>query len=267
MNRDKTTLFLSHGGGPLPLLGDPKHQEMIDILKNISNNHIRKPSAILVISAHWEEAIPTITSKPDPELIYDYYGFPEESYQIKYPAIGAPHLAAIVHDCLKEAGIDAKEDPNRGFDHGLYVPLKLMYPLADIPCIQLSLINTLDPRTHIKIGNALENLKFPNLLIVGSGFSFHNLTAFFKNHSIESKNKNREFDSWLVKVLTEQNIDETTRENMLINWSDAPFARYCHPREEHLIPLHVCYGINHSPSTEHFSLEIMDKIASMFIWS
>lgn len=260
------TIFLSHGGGPLPLLGDKKHQEMLDVLKEISNSQLRKPDAIIVISAHWEESIPTITAAPKPELIYDYYGFPKESYTIKYPAIGNSELAQRVFDNLKIAGIKSKMDEQRGFDHGLFVPLKIMFPTADIPCIQLSLKSSLDPKEHIEIGSALSRLAAPNLLIVGSGFSFHNLDSFFKGSSMELKEQNKNFQEWLTKIITDHEIDEETRATKLINWSNAPFARYCHPREEHLMPLHACYGVNQCPAKKSYSLQIMDNYSSMFIW-
>lgn len=148
-------LFISHGGGPMPLLGDEGHNEMIACLKEITTQ-IRKPSAIVVVSAHWEEKVPTITSGANPSLIYDYYGFPEESYAIKYPCSGEPALAGQIHNLLEKAGISSTLDVQRGFDHGLFVPLAIMYPDADIPCVQLSLINTLNPTEHIKIGRALQ---------------------------------------------------------------------------------------------------------------
>ncbi len=169
-----TVLYLSHGGGPLPLLGDEGHKEMGVSLKNITSM-IAKPSVILVISAHWEERIPTITVGAKPSLIYDYYGFPEQSYEIQYPAPGEPLLARTVFSLLRGKGIEAVLDDQRGFDHGLFVPLKIMYPEADIPCIQLSLVNSLNPIEHIKIGEALSELNQEGLLVIGSGLSFHNI--------------------------------------------------------------------------------------------
>jgi aromatic ring-opening dioxygenase catalytic subunit (LigB family) len=157
-NMKPRVLFLSHGGGPMPLLGDEGHQEMVENLKIIVTK-IKKPSAIIVISAHWEEKIPTVTSGASPSLIYDYYGFPEESYDIKYPCLGEPLLADQVHRLLSNAGIEARLDKQRGFDHGLFVPLKIMYPEADVPCIQLSLVQGLSPTEHMKIGTALTGVK------------------------------------------------------------------------------------------------------------
>jgi len=137
-----SVIFISHGGGPLPLLGDEAHQEMVDSLKNLATI-LAKPSAIIVISAHWEENKPTITSGTNPSLIYDYYGFPKESYEIQYPAPGEPRLAHKMFDLLNKRGIETLLDEQRGFDHGVFVPLKIMFPEADIPCVQLSLVNNL----------------------------------------------------------------------------------------------------------------------------
>jgi aromatic ring-opening dioxygenase catalytic subunit (LigB family) len=265
MTNKSRVLFLSHGGGPLPLLGDEGHKEMVDCLKKIAAN-IQKPSAIIVISAHWEEKIPTITSGENPSLIYDYYGFPEESYAIKYSCPGEPLLANNIYRLLENSGIASKQNDQRGFDHGLFVPLKIMYPDANIPCVQLSLVSTLNPSEHIKIGQALQNLNYDNLLVIGSGFSFHNMKAFFSPETNESKAMNEFFENWLLATCTNQDIDEGERTQRLIQWTKAPFARYCHPREEHLLPLHVCYGAAHTYCSEHFELQILNKKSSMYLW-
>jgi len=256
---------LSHGGGPLPLLGDEAHMEMVDNLKIIASK-IKRPSAIIVISAHWEEKIPTVTSCANPSLTYDYYGFPEASYQITYPCPGAPALAEQVYHALSNAGLGATLNKQRGFDHGLFVPLKIMYPEADIPCIQLSLIQSLDPAEHIKIGKALADVTHDGLLVIGSGFSFHNLGAFFAPDTNESKAMNEAFEQWLIDTCSNTLIDEKERSRRLENWQQAPFAGYCHPREEHLMPLHVCYGVAQSACKEYFELTILNKKASVYLW-
>lgn len=258
-------LFLSHGGGPLPLLGDPGHEEMVTGLRHVTTL-IDKPSAILVISAHWEEPVATLTSAPQPELIYDYYGFPDESYQITYPCPGEPELASQVQDVLKKHGVTVNLDDKRGFDHGLFVPLKIMYPAADIPCIQLSLLKNLDAHEHIQMGKALADLDFPNLLIIGSGFSFHNMRAFFAKETEETKAMNIAFDTWLIETLSSDRLSEKDREKRLVNWEQAPHARYCHPREEHLLPLHVCYGVAQGTSRMHLGMQILNKQSSVFLW-
>jgi len=258
-------LFLSHGGGPLPLLGDPAHLEMVGQLRAIAKR-LAKPSAVLVISAHWEEDIATLTAGANPGIIYDYYGFPDASYEIEYPCPGEPSLAAKVHRLLIDAGIEAGLDSHRGFDHGLFVPLKIMYPEADIPCIQLSLLRGLDPAQHIRIGKALAGLGHDGLLVVGSGFSFHNMKAFFTPDSDDTRAMNAAFEQWLIETLSAPGVDESVRAQNLKRWQQAPFARYCHPREEHLLPLHVCYGVAQKPCGEYFELEILNKKSSMYLW-
>lgn len=258
-------LFLSHGGGPMPLLGDKGHLKMVDTLQSIVPK-IAKPSAILVISAHWEESIPTITNAANPLLIYDYYGFPAESYTIKYPCPGDPMLAKLIRQALEQGNIESKVDDQRGLDHGVFVPLTIMYPEADIPCVQLSLKNNLDPAEHIKIGQALQNLDYDNLLVIGSGFSFHNMRAFFAPESNELKNMNESFETWLLETCSDTQLDEPSRMKKLVNWEAAPFARFCHPREEHLLPLHVCYGLAQKACNEVFELHILNKKSSMYLW-
>ncbi|PLX69516.1 MAG: dioxygenase [Denitrovibrio sp.] len=265
MNNIPKIIYLSHGGGPLPLLGDKDHTEMVNNLKHIAKQ-IKKPSAILVISAHWEANIPTLTSNPAPEMIYDYSGFPEESYNIKYPAPGEPDLAEKIYSLLKENSIEAKLDSKRGFDHGLYVPLKIMYPEADIPCIQLSLMNNLDPAAHINIGKSIADLDYEDLLIIGSGFSFHNMRAFYSKETPETKEKNDSFENWLIDTCSSSEINEVERTNRLIEWKKAPNSKYCHPREEHLLPLHVCYGVAGVACKEHYELKILNKKSSTYIW-
>jgi len=258
-------LYLSHGGGPLPLLGDKGHQSLVNFFKKVTPT-LGMPTAILVISAHWEEDKPTITSGAFPSLIYDYYGFPKESYEIKYPAPGSPELANKIFNLLGCAGIEAKLDPQRGFDHGLFVPLKLMYPNANIPCVQLSLGNSLRAEEHIQIGRALVDLRKENVLIIGSGFSFHNIKEFFSPSTPENQAKNMAFEKWLIDTCSSNQYSEDMRKQKLINWGSAPAARYCHPREEHLLPLHVCYGVANTAAKQVFEMEIMGKMASAYLW-
>jgi len=265
MTQQPKALFLSHGGGPLPLLGDAGHQEMVACLQHIAST-IPRPDALLVVSAHWEEALPTITAGTNPPLIYDYYGFPEASYDIQYPCVGAPSLARDVHELLDGAAIDSRLDASRGFDHGVFVPLKIMYPDAGIPVIQLSLVKTLDPAAHIEIGRALGSLSEQNVLVIGSGFSFHNMRAFFAPETAESRQLNLSFEDWLQETACSVDLSEEQRAQGLVGWSRAPGARYCHPREEHLLPFHVCYGVAQAPCTERFGLTILNKQSSMYLW-
>lgn len=260
-------LYLPHGGGPLPILGDKGHEEMVSFLKEIVAK-LGEPSAIVVISAHWEEEQATITSNSHPEIIYDYYGFPAEAYTIQYAAPGNPELAKEMYTLLMASGIPARLDEQRGFDHGLFVPLKPMYPQAQIPCIQLSLLKNLDPRKHIALGKAIASLREKNILIIGSGMSFHNLKTFFPKE-IDSSKENEGFDHWLIETCTHPDISSEQREQRLIEWEQAPFARFCHPREEHLLPLHVCFGIAcaDSPIAKVvFNGQIMGKKVTSLLW-
>ncbi len=265
MKNKHRALYISHGGGPMPILGDEGHKEMLECLKIISAK-ITKPSAIIVVSAHWEEKIPTITAAENPSLIYDYYGFPEESYSIEYGSPGDPVLANKIHRQLHKAGITNQLDEQRGYDHGMFIPLKIMYPEADIPCIQISLNNNLDPAEHIRLGHALQNLDQENLLLIGSGFSFHNMQAFYAVETDEIKAMNESFESWLLDTCNNTEINENERSQRLIHWSQAPAARFCHPREEHLLPLHVCYGFAQTKCSESYELKILNKKSSMYLW-
>ncbi len=259
-------LFLPHGGGPLPLLGDPAHREMVEHLARLSTELVR-PSAILLISAHWEAPVATLTSAAQPPLIYDYSGFPAESYAITYPAPGHPPLAERLCDRLIQHGITARLDGERGFDHGLFVPLKLLYPAADIPCVQLSLLSSLDPAHHLQIGAALAELQEEKLLILGSGFSFHNMRAFFEQPtSPTTQRQNEAFEVWLKETLTDRNLTESARTQRLIHWSEAPSARFCHPREEHLLPLLICYGAAQRPCSQADALTVLGRKTSSYLW-
>jgi 4,5-DOPA dioxygenase extradiol len=258
-------IFISHGGGPMPLLGDPGHREMVAALERLASR-LGHPDAIVVVSAHWEEKVPTITAAGTPSLIYDYYGFPEESYSITYPCPGEPSLASELRRLIESAGIEAKANHERGLDHGVFVPLKIMYPEADIPCVQLSLLSSLKPKSHILIGEALRGLERKNILLIGSGFSFHNLKAFFSSETTETSCFNSEFEQWLMDTCCNPDYSAEQRRQKLLHWFEAPGARYCHPREEHLLPLHVCFGAAAGEPAEVINLSIMNKESSMYVW-
>ncbi len=257
-------VYFSHGGGPLPILGDPSHQAMIDFMTALPNR-LPRPEAILVISAHWEETAATLLGASNPPMFYDYYGFPDQAYEIQYPAPGSPPLAERIADLLKWNGFPVEIDARRGFDHGLFIPLKMMYPQADIPCLQLSLLRGLDPVRHIALGKALQELMQENILIVGSGFSFHNLQAFMWGGQERPDPANDAFQNWLIEVRTGADSAEK-REKRLIEWENAPSARYCHPREEHLLPLHVCQGLAGKPAELIFDDHILSKRSVAFLW-
>jgi 4,5-DOPA dioxygenase extradiol len=257
-------VYFSHGGGPLPILGDAGHQAMVDFMIRLPAR-LKKPDAILVISAHWEENAATLMSASNPAMFYDYYGFPDEAYQITYPAPGSPELANRIAGLLDEHHIPARLDPQRGFDHGLFIPLKLMYPQADIPCLQLSLLHSLDPIAHLTLGKALHGLLDENILVIGSGFSFHNMQAFSWGGTGAPDPANDAFQNWLIETCVSP-IPQSEREQRLGGWQKAPSARYCHPREEHLLPLHVCLGLAGKPAELIFDDRILGKRSVAFLW-
>ena len=257
-------VYFSHGGGPLPILGDASHKAMVNFMLQLPSR-LRKPDAILVISAHWEESTATLLGAPAPPMFYDYYGFPDEAYEITYPAPGSPELANRIAGLLIKNNIPARIDPQRGFDHGLFIPLKLMYPQADIPSLQLSLLRGLDPAAHIALGKALRELTNENILVIGSGFSFHNMGAFSRRGIKAPDPANDAFQNWLIEVCTGP-ISQSEREQLLIDWQKAPSARYCHPREEHLLPLHVCLGMADKPASTIFDDYILGKRGVAFLW-
>ena len=257
-------VYVSHGGGPLPILGDPGHRAMVDFMVRLPEL-LRKPEAVLVISAHWEESAATLLGAEAPPLFYDYYGFPEEAYAVTYPAPGNPGLADRIAGLLRQSGIPTRIDDRRGFDHGLFIPLKLMYPEADMPCLQLSLVRGMDPALHVALGAALRELRQENILVVGSGFSFHNQGAFSWQPGNVPDGANDAFQDWLIETCTGL-PSRAEREERLIHWEKAPSARYCHPREEHLLPLHVCAGMADAPGVTIFDDYILGKRSVAFLW-
>jgi aromatic ring-opening dioxygenase catalytic subunit (LigB family) len=233
-------VFIPHGGGPWPFVdtGFPREDvaDLSEYLHSVRTVPPAPPRALLVISAHWEEDQPTVMTAKRPPMLYDYYGFPPESYEITWPAPGEPDLARQVQERLAAAGFTTGADPARGFDHGAFVPLKLTYPDADVPAIQLSLKRGLDPAEHIRIGRALTPLRDEGIFIIGSGMTFHNLRAFRdpRSHAVSET-----FDAWLRDAMS---LEANERSDALTRWSQAPAARAAHPREEHLIPLMVASG-------------------------
>jgi aromatic ring-opening dioxygenase catalytic subunit (LigB family) len=235
------TFFIPHGGGPCFFMDwtmgpADTWDRMAAFLKGLADSLPRRPQAVLVISGHWECAEFSVTTGAHPALIYDYHGFPEHTYRLQYPAPGSPPLAEQVGALLNQAGFAVHGDAQRGFDHGLFVPFKLIYPQADIPIVQLSLKRGLDPAQHLRAGQALAPLRAQGVLIVGSGMSFHNLRAFGPAGTRDSE----QFDVWLSDALAAP--DAAKRDAALRQWAQAPSARSAHPREEHLLPLMVAAG-------------------------
>lgn len=233
-------LFISHGGGPWPYVGDLRDKFAITAreLANLPATLPAKPDAILVITGHWQEPEFTVSSSAQPPMEYDYYGFPEHTYHVQYPAPGSPKLASRVCELLSAADIECAEDANRGFDHGVFVPMLLMYPQADIPIVLLSMKSSYDPLEHIKLGEALAPLRDEGVLIVGSGLTYHNMRGFGRR---ESYQPSVEFEQYLNAAISDP--DPQRRNQALVDWEQAPFARLVHPREDHLIPLMVVAGV------------------------
>ena len=235
-------IYLPHGGGPWPFvdLGRfvwPGEAEALRAyLEGFPHELPAGVRALLVISAHWEEAVPTVMTAEHPPMLYDYYGFPEASYRIEWSAPGDKALASHVRQLLRAAGIDSAEDERRGFDHGTFVPLKVAFPAAQLPTVQLSLKRGLDPAEHVALGEALAPLRSEGVLIVGSGMSYHNLRAFGR---VAAQPAAEAFDAWLQKA---GQAEPQERRQQLIHWAQAPAAREAHPREEHLLPLMVIAG-------------------------
>jgi aromatic ring-opening dioxygenase catalytic subunit (LigB family) len=196
-----------------------------------------RPKAVLVITGHWEADAFTVSTSAHPPMVYDYYGFPEHTYHLKYPAPGKPELAAEVKALLTRAGFDFREDPGQGFDHGTFVPLGLMYPNADMPIVLLSLKSSYDPAEHIGAGQAIASLRDEGILIVGSGLTYHNMRGFNRP---ESTQVSYDFEAYLNEAIG--NPDAARRNAMLADWESAPGARLAHPREDHLLPLMVAAG-------------------------
>lgn len=232
--------FVPHGGGPWPFVDlglDPaEHAALSEYLRSLRTLPRRPPRALLVLSAHWEEAVPTVMTAERPPLLFDYHGFPATAYQLTWPAPGAPWLAARVQALLRAAGIPSRPDATRGFDHGTFVPLLLSYPDADVPTIQLSLKQGLNPAEHLAIGRALAPLRDEGVFILGSGMSFHNLRLF---RDPRAPRIAEDFDAWLRAAVT---APATQRNALLTQWALGPSATLAHPRAEHLLPLLVIAG-------------------------
>jgi len=254
-------LFIPHGGGPCFFMPDPRGvwRGMESYLKSLAASLPAKPKAILVVSGHWEEPAFVFTGASEhPGLIFDYYGFPPETYQLTWPAPGAPWLAERASELIAAAGLPSAIDPERGFDHGVFVPLKVAFSDADIPVVQMSLHASLNPALHLAAGRALAPLRDEGVLIVGSGMSFHNLRAYGDPRVREPSS---EFDLWLVHA-AEAPFPE--RAKLLSQWQAAPFARLCHPREEHLLPLMVAAGASDEKGTHDYGEEVLNGAVSGF---
>lgn len=257
-------IFLPHGGGPCFFMDwswgpADTWKATQHFLEGLASTLPETPKVLLVASGHWEEPDFTASAAPKPDLIFDYSGFPEHTYRLTWPAPGDPVLAERVASLLGQAGLPAAVTSSRGFDHGVFVPLKVAFPEARIQVVTLSVAASLDPALHLAAGRALAPLRDEGVLIVGSGMSFHNLRAYFRP---ETRERAGAFDAWLTRAVE---APASERDALLTGWREAPFAAFAHPREEHLIPLMVAAGAGgEAPGRRIFGDEPMGAAISAY---
>ena len=258
MDARQPTFFIPHGGGPCFFMSDPeKHWTGMGVfLRSLPAGLVQMPTAILIVSAHWETKGFRLTSGSGKPLIYDYYGFPPDTYEIRYDAPGAPEIAAEAAALIRAKGLPVDLDPHRGFDHGVFVPLKVAFPEASVPVVEMSVERNLAPALHIEAGRALAGLRDKGVLIIGSGMSFHDLKAFGDNRFTRLS---QEFDLWLESTLRQPSA---VRADLLARWTEAPGALAAHPTAEHLIPLMVAAGASDAPGEKIYGEIVMETAIS-----
>jgi aromatic ring-opening dioxygenase catalytic subunit (LigB family) len=256
MNR-MPVYFLSHGGGPWPVVDGMKQSfaRTERDFRALPERLPARPRAVLVVTGHWEESEFTVSTSERPPMVYDYSGFPPHTYHIHYPAPGSPALAARVKHLIGAAGMPVSEDPQRGFDHGTFVPLMLMYPAADVPVVMLSLKSNYDPEAHVRAGQALAPLRDEGVLILGSGMTYHNMRGMGRDDAIPVAEA---FEGYLSSAI--EQTDWKERNDRLIRWQEAPGARLAHPREDHLIPLMSVAGAAAEDSGRILSTDYCFKV-------
>jgi aromatic ring-opening dioxygenase catalytic subunit (LigB family) len=253
-------LYVPHGGGPCFFMDDPEGTwtGMGRFLAALPASLPELPKAILIVSGHWETRGFALTGAARPPLVFDYYGFPPHTYRLRYDAPGAPTLAARAAGLLQEAGFAAAVDPARGLDHGVFVPLKVAFPAAEVPVVELSLDSGLDASLHLAAGRALAPLRSEGVLVMGAGMSFHNLRALGDPRMTEPS---RQFDAWLNEAACAPAVQ---RAAVLARWQDAPAARLAHPRHEHLLPMLVAAGASDQPGRRIYSGQVLGTMISGF---
>ena len=243
----------------MPLLGDPGHKDIINSLTNrvpkiLGLGTPSQPKSIVLVTAHWSTSTPQVSSGSRTSLLYDYGGFPKEAYNLTYPASGHPEVAKEVEAAFKEAGLSPVMDSKRGWDHGVFVPMLMIDPKGTVPVVQLSVLRSEDPATHLRMGNALHALRSKNIAIIGSGFaSFHNLRVMFPLMQAgssggldpESRALVRKSDAFNA-ALSQATLaaEKEKREEGLKRWREFEAAYTMHPENggEHFMPLIVCAG-------------------------
>lgn len=260
MTIQQPTLFIPHGGGPCFFMDDPTGvwNGMAGFLRGLPDTLPARPKAIIIISGHWETDGFSVTGSANPDLLFDYYGFPEHTYQLRYDAPGAPALAQKIVGLLEAAGLPSRIDATRGLDHGVFVPLKIAFPDADVPVVEMSVEIGLDPALHIAAGRALSSLRNEGVLIVASGMSFHNMRGYNDpRFTVPSE----QFDAWLTESLA---LSGTDRDNRLLSWEEAPSARLSHPAAEHLMPVMIAAGAATGPAERIYSEHVFLTAISGF---
>lgn len=258
--RTQPVFYLPHGGGPCFFMPDPAGHwtGMAKFLASLPERLPQTPRAILIVSGHWEADGFALSGTDHPGLIYDYYGFPQHTYALSYPAPGAPGLAQDAAAKLKAAGLKASIDPARGLDHGVFVPLKVAFPVANVPVVEMSLDHGLDPALHIKAGAALKPLRDDNVLIIATGMSFHNMRGYGNPNATAPS---QTFDQWLTDTLA---LPPAQRHAALEDWEQAPAARFSHPREEHLVPAMFAAGAADGPGKRIYNELVLRTALSAF---
>lgn len=254
------SLYIPHGGGPCFFMDDPRGTwtGMAAFLRELPALLPERPKAILICSGHWETKGFAFTGGANPELIFDYHGFPPHTYELTYPAPGDPVLAAKAEGLLITAGVTATLDVTRGLDHGVFVPLKVAFPDAGVPVVEMSTDAKLDPAEHLAAGRALAPLRDEGVLIVGAGMSFHNMRGYGRT---SSTGRSHEFDAWLSGAAT---AEAPARSAALTRWAEAPSGRFAHPREEHLLPLMVAAGASKAAGERVYNELVMETAISGF---
>ncbi|RDL35692.1 Extradiol aromatic ring-opening dioxygenase [Venustampulla echinocandica] len=263
-----------HGGGPMPILNDPGHAGLIKSMRTrvpeiLGLGTASAPRAIVLVTAHWDERNPTISNGKKHSLYYDYHGFPPETYKLKYDAPGSPEVAAEVYDVLQKAGMNPQTDDQRGWDHGVFVPMLLINPAANIPIIQLSVLSSASPAQHYAMGRALAPLRDTGVAIVGSGMpTLHNLRLMFSGAANDKsvQKRNKEWSDKLTQTVGLESSQE--RGEMLNGWRDWVGAKEAHPQggEEHFLPLVVCAGAGGDGKAGAFGDEVMGTKQFTYYW-